>query len=367
MSVLSVIYDYQIFSEQAHGGISRYFVELCRQLSAMDGIEAEIFARFHKNRYLDGSLCPYGKSSRVPPRPFPAGVLRRVNCHLFERRVRKRHPAIIHRTYHHSGKTFGSGTRMVTTVYDMTHELFPQHFPHNSRTAQRKARDIGSADLVLCISENTRRDLREILKVPEEKSQVVHLGVSPLEFDWYPDLGTRKPFILYVGARGAYKNFFGLLQAYSSSSDLQRDFGILCFGGGPFSQAEYELMSELNIGPNRIMQVSGDDRWLAACYRNANLFVMPSMYEGFGLPVLEAMTLACPVACSRRSSLPEIAGDAAVYFDPDSVEEMRAVIESLLYDDERINRMKDLGRVHAAEYTWRKCADETLAAYRRCV
>jgi glycosyltransferase involved in cell wall biosynthesis len=173
-----------------------------------------------------------------------------------------------------------------------------------------------------------------------------------------------KPYLLYVGHRGGYKNFEGFLRAYASSLWLSDNFNVVCFGGGIFSRDEVALIKSLRLSMNHVIQVNGGDNKLASVYRDAALFVYPSLYEGFGIPPLEAMSLGCPVACSNTSSIPEVAGDAAEYFDPYDLDSMRTAMELVLSSEVRLNELIKLGKFRCARFSWDRCAKETLSVYK---
>jgi glycosyltransferase involved in cell wall biosynthesis len=179
-------------------------------------------------------------------------------------------------------------------------------------------------------------------------------------------LGADKPYILFVGSRGGHKNFENLLRAYASSTWLRDQFYLLCFGGGPFTSKENALIAQTRQA-QRVRQIGGADAQLAASYRHASLFVYPSLYEGFGIPPLEAMSLDCPVACSHTSSIPEVVGDAAAFFDPTSIDDMRQTMESVLNTSATSARLVALGRTRAGMFSWQRCAQATAAIYRQAL
>jgi len=260
----------------------------------------------------------------------------------------------------------------VSTVHDMIHERFSNWFSQNDDTARRKRATVSRASHVICISENTRRDLIELYAVDPNKVSVVYLGYEMLDAGVDSGgvslaLSKFAPYILYVGDRGGYKNCEALLRAYAGSAWLRENFRVVCFGGGLFRADELELIRELSIKPGRIEQVSGGDDVLAGYYRNAAAFVYPSLYEGFGIPPLEAMALGCPVICSNTSSIPEVVGDAGESFDPGQVESIRASIENVLQSSERRAELIRKGSRKCAEYSWDRCASETLKIYRGLV
>jgi glycosyltransferase involved in cell wall biosynthesis len=177
-------------------------------------------------------------------------------------------------------------------------------------------------------------------------------------------LGVDAPYLLYVGSRSGHKNFKGLLDAYAASAWLRKNFFLLCFGGGAFSAAEQAALAA-TATQERVRYLGGSDAVLASCYAHAALFVCPSFYEGFGIPVLEAMSLDCPVACSNSSSLPEVAGDAARLFDPASRDSIRAALEEVLNCAAAAELLKQRGRIRRGQFSWGQCAQTTLDIYRR--
>ena len=245
-------------------------------------------------------------------------------------------------------------------------------FPRRVDIARRKRAAVSRASHVICVSENTRRDLLELYELDPSKVSVVHHGYDVLKASVGPG-GTASafnkslPFLLYVGERGFYKNFKAFLCAYAGSVWLHKNFRIICFGGGNFKADELMLIRELDIKPSQIQQVGGGDNVLAVLYQNAAAFVYPSLYEGFGIPPLEAMALGCPVICSNTSSIPEVVGDAGEYFEPEHVESIRAAVENMLQSSERRAELIQKGFKKCAEYSWDRCASETLDIYRGLV
>ena len=219
--------------------------------------------------------------------------------------------------------------RRVLTIYDLIHERYPNSFINSVGTTRPKKIAANRADHVICISESTRRDLVEYCGVPEERTSVIYLGVDP-NFGQVINTTERlnpRPFLLYVGARGGYKNFNGLVKAFAKSERLRQEFDLLCFGGGAISSSELELAMALGLRPNQLIQIGGSDNILVSLYKQASALVYPSLYEGFGIPPLEAMTVGCPVICSNSSSLPEVVGDAAETFNPLDMEAILAALK----------------------------------------
>jgi glycosyltransferase involved in cell wall biosynthesis len=374
---IKILFDPQIFCAQVYGGVSRYFCELASRLPAVDSnFLIKIIAPLYVNEYI--SLVP---KSLVRGFPAPKFIFRgyghmtsfvRSGFRLFgiglgAIYIHFVNPDIIHETYFYPINPFHRRAKKVLTIYDMIHEKFPSDFPSNDKTAKYKKLAALSADHIICISESTRRDVIDILGVESHKTSVVYLGFSfftPLKNT--PNDAAHfftRPYLLYVGKRDGYKNFEQFIRAYVNSNALTEAFRIICFGGGAFTSNEIKIMSDLGISRDSVLQISGDDQLLGYFYKNAAAFVYPSLYEGFGIPPLEAMSQCCPVVCSFSSSIPEVVGDAGEYFDPNDVVGICEAIERVVFNKARTKELQLLGGKQLTKFSWDKCAQETRKVY----
>lgn len=365
---LRIAFDQQVFLLQEFGGISRYVCSLSEALSCSPAVEARIFAPLHYNGHLQGLPRRLVHGWRIPRIPKTARPVFTLSALLARRAIRRFRPDIVHETYFSKDAFAPEGARRVITVYDMISERFPAEFPGSQFTETKKFAVLG-ADHVLCISENTRRDLIEVFGIAPERTSVVYLGYDDLTPSGDGDGGTlgleaSRPYLLYVGSRGGYKNFGALVRAFASSAYLRDDFSILCFGGGALVPEELALVRQLGLSDIHVRQVSGNDALLGSMYRGAAAFVYPSLYEGFGIPPLEAMSLGCPVVCSNATSIPEVVGDAGEYFDPAEPEAVRYAIERVLQSNDRRRELVTKGHARRALFSWERCARETLDVYR---
>jgi len=362
---MKISYDYQIFSSQEYGGISRYFYEIATRISKREEFDVKILSPLYFNNYLKDcdSLNVVGRY--IPKIPKTVNIIKTLNSVTSRVLLHKRPPDIVHETYYLAKKLSPKNTITVITVYDMIHEKFREFFPLKDITTKIKAQAIKRADHVICISENTKKDLIEILGINSKAISVVYLGNS-LKTNTFPIRDNKiiqQPYILYVGLRDRYKNFARLLEAYASSSLLKSNFKLVCFGGGHFSSAELEKIKQLGLDHRTVLQVSGNDNVLANFYTYASAFVCPSLYEGFGIPLLEAMSLRCPVVCSNVSSIPEIAGNAAEYFDPNDIDHIKFSIESVVNSPEKSSTLIALGLERIKDFSWENCAKQTQSIY----
>jgi len=351
---------------QKYGGVSRYFYEIANRIAAA-GNEVELFAPLYINEYFRNDCRVRPRGIKISSLPMTGRIVGAVNAAVSRLLVRPRQDVdIFHETYYSMVDCCSLSAKRVLTIHDMIHEKFANNFSRWYKTQQIKSHAVRRADHVICISENTRRDLIALLGVPKEKTSVVYLGSSlaTQNVAVKPAEGG-KPFILYVGSRGGYKNFEGLLRAYGHSSLLKNGFSIVCFGGGGFSASELSLAESLHISQDSILYMSGTDEILAGLYTSAAAFVCPSLYEGFGIPPLEAMSFGCPVISANVSSLPEVVGDAAELFDPADEAEMRAAIERVVSTPERAQLLVDRGYERVKQFSWEKCAQDTLNIYKK--
>ena len=372
MPTTRVIYDSQIFCAQQFGGISRYFASVARELAALPGVRPLILAPFYVNDYVARLPRQLVWGRRIKPgrARVAAGAL---SAALGEVVRFARAPDIVHETYYYPQPRAPRRAPVIVSVYDMTYERFPENFRHNDPIPGWKRKSVARADHVICISEHTRRDLLELCDVAPEKVSVTYLGFDSLASLLIDEpaaqvrqrfCGSDRPYLLYVGSRTGCKNFPALIQAFAASTPLRSDFTLLCFGGGAFTPAEQDLIARAGL-TERVRWAAGPDAALASCYRHAAAFVYPSLYEGFGIPPLEAMSLDCPVVCSNASSIPEVVGDAAVTFDPADIAGMAAALERVLGSEALRGELIVRGRQRRELFSWARCAAETLGIYRK--
>jgi glycosyltransferase involved in cell wall biosynthesis len=365
---MKISFDPQIFSGQLYGGVSRYICELAFRISESSDAEVRVVAPMYLNKFLNNlsKKIVIGFKS-----PFPYGFFRlqqRVISMLFgDLILRFIKPNIIHETYYFKYPLGPKSASRVLTIHDMIHEKFKNHFPYGDKISKHKAVAASRADHIICVSESTKIDVINILGIKPEKITVIHLGFSLMT---YPNSFVRhsgRQYLLYVGNRGGYKNFLPMLEAFATSEMLCSKYDLICFGGGAFNVEELKAINALNLNPKNIIQVTGNDSNLANYYKNARAFVFPSLYEGFGIPPLEAMSYGCPVVCSNTSSIPEVVGDAGQYFDPYDKKSMQKAIEMVTNSSELRNSLVIRGRIRLKEFSWEKCASATLNVYKSLI
>lgn len=264
----------------------------------------------------------------------------------------------------------------VLTVHDLIYRLFPQYHKRLNYVYLNAAMPlyVRRAHAIITISESSKRDLVRLYDVPPEKVTVIYEAAGsqfrPVPVEAIATVRNRyalpECFMLTVGTIEPRKNLSRLLDALAMTHKKGADVKLVVVGKRGWLDEEF--FRALEDHPCResvqlLGYVPDDD--LPCLYGAADLCVVPSIYEGFGLPVLEAMACGTPVACSRASSLPELGGDAAVYFDPISVDEMSASITRVLRDESLREEMRSRGLAQASRFSWKRAARETMEVYDR--
>jgi glycosyltransferase involved in cell wall biosynthesis len=361
---MKILYDHQIFSSQVYGGISRYFYELFRCFTNDDGIDFELALRYSNNSYLLDSEFTRTKTFFKDNKFIgKTTLLDYLNSQKSRDSLLNGDYGVFHPTYYNPYFLKHVGAKpYVVTVYDMVHELYPEMFPTNDRTSEWKRLVLKHASKIIAISENTRQDMVRIYGLDEKKVDVIHLASSLQAANTSKAEQFPAEYLLFVGQRLRNKNFPFFIRAVAPLMQRDSDLAIVCAGGGGFSPEESALFDSLGIA-GRVSQLSVSDETLAALYGNARAFVFPSLYEGFGIPVLEAFACGCPVVLVESSCFPEVAGDAALYFDPLDEGALRAVMERIVSDETLRSDMRNRGFIRGREFSWNKTASETKAVY----
>lgn len=374
---MRVIFDHQIFSCQSHGGISRSHCLQALHLDGLEGAQCYIAAPAHRNlhlRALPKRLVLGGKYLQHSKDSVDTKWLLEENRQRSSQLLQDMQPDVLHETYYTGLPPISGPWRVIITIHDMTHEQHPGHCHPNDRTAQHKAMAVQHAHGIICPSEYTRSQILAHYAVSPRKVLTVPNGCALLSDSQAqgpstedalalpPALRSGAPFLLFVGHRSGFKNFNTLARALSGSRHLD-DFYLLCIGGGAFAAQERALLNEIGLsGRVFSLPVCSDER-LASLYRQAKALVYPSFCEGFGMPLVEAMLHDCSVLCARTTALPEVAGDAAAFFDPWSEQDIRQTLENVLLDEEALQNLRKAGRKRALLFSAERFARNTLSAY----
>ncbi len=258
------------------------------------------------------------------------------------------------------------GVPAVLSVMDIQHEFFPELFSASDLLARRLAYQSSaeSADSIIAISEFTKQTLVDKFKIPADKIHVVYLSG---DVSAKPDLSIDLPerFMYFPAADWKHKNHARLFRALAQLKKQGFNGKLVLTGVQSDNQAQLQkLMGELGLEDSIIHlgQISFDQ--VSGVFQRARMLIYPSLFEGFGIPPLEAMSVGVPVACSDTTSLPEVVGDAAVIFDPTDEKAIAEAIKKV-WDDENLRaRLINKGRKQAAKFSWSRMAEDTHATYK---
>src|SRR5579883_133348 len=254
--------------------------------------------------------------------------------------------------------------RLAATIYDMTCRLMPElHTPDNIRADESLVKNlISRADGLIAISENSRQDALRLLNLKPERIQVIYPGVAEVYFGARATPSER-PYVLYVGAIEPRKNVDTLLDAWAESN-VKGDYDLVIAGASGWSSSN--TMSRLASKPAgvRYLGYVPEDE-LPGLTAGATAFVYPSLYEGFGLPLAQAMAAGVPAITSTTSCLPEVAGGGAILVDPRSPSEIRSAIEKLVASPSLQEQLRTAGRARAEQYRWNLSARQSLDFFRK--
>ena len=377
---MNVLFDYQTFYIQKIGGVSNCFANLVANMP--ENIHAEIAVRESDNVHLHGKQLVEGLRScrltknnflcqrkfplkhdlfKVFARLFPQQTSLGINKNYAIQRLEEGNYDIFHPTFfdmyfmkHLHGKPF------VLTVHDMIPELF---FKKSDMQVSRKRELVKHAAHIVAVSENTKRDLVDLLHVPEERITVIYHGApEDVAYSKIPFFDFK--YLLFVGHRTAYKNFRPMVRHLQSFLQHHQDLKLVCTEA-PFSADELAFFQELDL-VDRIVHFHATDEQLLTLYHHAECFIFPSIYEGFGIPILEAYIGGCPVVLNRKSCFPEIAQDAAIYFDMDETSSnLDEQLELLFSDSAQRTLLLERQTQRLKDFSWKKAATELAEVYKK--
>ncbi len=379
---MRVLYDYQAFTMQHIGGVSK---GICSILSHMP---PQVDMRFGVEQCNNVYLRESGLIQNLPPARidwvttkrrlyFPGlGTIYRTgsrwglirSAEFFNRRLsikllKEGDYDVFHPTFFDDYfLRYLKDRPFVLTIHDMMPELFPDYFKKNDQQVVAKRKMVSLAAAIAVPSNNTKEDVVRLLGVAPERITVIHRGSPEVEVV-KEDAIVDSPYFLFVGARDVYKNFMGLLNDYQLFHQRVSDVILICVGA-PFSEAERKIIQDKGLS-NVVVRVSADDKQLKNLYAHAQAFIFPSRYEGFGLPVLEAMAYGCPLLLNNRSCFPEVAGDAALYFNSDGgASELPGLLQEVMgWDSEKRKDVIKKGYNRLELFSWKKAAEQYAELY----
>lgn len=352
---MKILFDHQLFSWQRYGGASKYFAMLLSHLPKELWDTTTIFSN---NEYVETlDLFPrkhflYNHFFRGQGR-----IMHELNKPYTCYRLKRQDYNIYHQTHFDPFGLKWIGTKpMVTTFHDINFSTLNP----DPKVVKWQQESLKRADKVIAVSENTRKDVIDLFNLDPTKVSVVYHGIEPVENLNQPRL-IENPYILYVGTRENHKNFDRFILAYSKLANKYKEIQIVCTWK-PFSQQEYVKFKDLGIS-DRIVHFSANENEMNSLYQNALFYCFPSLYEGFGLPILEAMANHCPVVLSDTSCFPEIAAEAGLYFNPTDIDDIIDKLEQAITNTSLRETLVDKGIHRVANFSWEKSAQKHLEIY----
>jgi len=370
---MKVLFDPKIFELQIFGGISLYITKILEIFLQDKEVDFELPVVYSDNYYL--KELDIKKLTKIPQGDFP--FKRQLTKFLYSQNnvktintLKKQNFDIFHPTYfddyffkHIKNKPY------VLTVHDMTNEAVPEFFVFDkfaNETIKIKKKLIENASRIIAISENTRQDILKFCNVNEEKIDLIYHGNpfdKPQEFIWLEELPEK--YLLFIGQRAKYKNFYSFINSIAELLKQDKDLYLVVTGGNDFNKSEIEFIKALGIKDKVIKLPVQSHEQLLAYYKQATCFVFPSIYEGFGFPLLEAFQSECPLVCSNTSSFPEVAGEGAVYFDPYDEISMKNAVSKIIYDKELQNSLIQKGKKQVEKFSWETTVKKTKETYKK--
>lgn len=362
---MKIVFDHSAFN-QSYGGVPKYFVEVIRRM-LNSGVDVEVLIRCSSNKYvgeIKDNVIDFLPDYTFKGKPKLERIVGDV--YLLRMLLNKRDIDVFHATHYSTYAKYllNKKAKFVSTIHDMNQWAIPEYYPKFSLRKKRQEFQMNKADRIIAVSEKTKSDIVNYFPHLESKVEVIHHGVSVLDSsDVSEMIGIPEKYLLYVGARNPYKNFARLVRVFSRLSKEDVDLHLVCVGGG-FSESEKALFAQRNIPLDRVKSIPASDAELHFLYKHALAFVFPSLYEGFGLPCLEAMVNGCPVVVSDNSVFPEVCGKAGIYFDPFDEISMYNAISSALYDSAQREFVMGLMPERLSMFSWDKSAEKHIQLYR---
>ena len=358
---MHVFFDHQCYWEK-YGGVSRYFTEILK--TSVPNVNYELAIKYSNNEYIKElglQVMPLLDDWNIPKKKYLISAFNKPNTISCLKQTKAN---IVHLTHYDPYLfKYTKNKIVVSTMHDLNYFAIPQFYKRRTELLKNwQIKCAQMSDKIIVISENTKKDLVNYLNIKEENIAVIHHGVSKTFTKTTCNRIIDKPYILFVGARLAYKNFDTLLHSFANIRDKYKDLVLVCTGS-PLSPDEKKKIANIEL-TGRIIQLSVSESDLVNLYSNALMFVFPSFYEGFGLPILEAMSCECPVICSNTSCFPEIAQTAALYFNPHSSDELTDIINETLMSKQLRDNLVAKGLDRIKSFSWDLSREKHLNFYK---
>lgn len=367
---MNILYDHQVFSIQKYGGASRYFYELfIRFNGSIDTCKvASVFSEnVHYNNHFNSKFNKFFPDFHFKGK---GRIMAYFNEKQASKEIEKGKFDVFHPTYYDNYFLNRINKKpFVVTFHDMIHEKLSNQFvslKSDPKIFDNKRRLLEQSNKIIAVSETTKNDILEYFDVDSSKIDVVYLGNSLQNSETGNNRLVLDDYILFVGNRAIYKNFIFFVKAISSLL-INNNLKLICAGGGKFTQEELFLFHQLKLNDKVVFKQIINDNILANYYSHALFFCFPSLYEGFGIPILESFSCCCPVLLSIGGSLPEIGGDAALYFDPTNSDSLENAANKLINSHSLRESLKEKGLIRLKEFSWDNTFKDHLNVYKSII
>lgn len=380
---MKILYDYQAFTMQYFGGVSKCFCELISNFPT--DINYEIALKYSNNKHLANSKLKQDLQPVIIDRQSFISKYKikgahklfdylnlfhliqsaeRLNQNVSINALIRQDFDVFHPTFFNPYFLKYIGKKpFVLTVHDMIPEIFPEYFKKPNPETTLKKLLCDKATAIVTVSNNTKEDLIRFMHIPQNKIQVIYHGSPKVNIHTHSKRIITEPYFLYVGQRNYYKNFKQTLYDFANFSTKYPQYKLVCTGHS-FTIEELDLIKKLMIQDN-VIHIAPDDIQMTNLYSNAAAFIYPSLYEGFGMPILEAFSAGCIALLNDKSCFKEIGGNAALYFNSDSngsnlCSKMEMIVK---LDNEKRSALINLGIKRSEMFSWKQSSIQLMKLY----
>ena len=355
---MKILYDYQVLTNRVSGA-SRAFCEVGKRLSCDNEVRFEYL--FSENVFLKEIFGEY--------RPFLRGINFKGKSFINKKLQESYCKRIISKSdfdiFHSTGEEIYFDKLLEKPFITTFHDMIPENFLQNSPRISNRKKLTEIADRIVCVSQNTKNELLQAYPaLQSNKVDVVYHGIDKENIIYGNN--NYGEYILFVGVCQSHKNFLMSMEAIIPLLIQYEDIKVLCTGNA-FTKQELDFMAKYKL-VKRILNVGFvSNNELFTLYKYALLFLFPSLYEGFGIPILEAFVNECPACISNTSCFPEIGGDAVSYFDPKNKESILDSVKKVLENHVFAENLKKKGNERVLNFTWEKSAESMLTVYEKAL
>ncbi len=336
-------------------GVEEYVYQLIKHLTTLKESKKHCFVLYISDNSNFDFYLPDNFKIKCLKWPLPMWTQIRLSAEII-----KNKPEIFFIPVH--VLPFAHPKNSVVTIHGLEYEYYPKMYPLNHLKYLRWSTKyaLKNARKIIAVSENTKSDLIKLYGANPDKIKVIYHGVNLLKSKSQPKNKNSEKYILFIGRLETKKNIHGLIKAFNLLKKKYQVPHKLILAGSPGFGYDVLKLKIKNLKLEIIETGYIPEKEKMLLLEKAEMFVLPSFYEGFGIPILEAQAACCPVITSNISSMPEVAGDGAVLINPNNIEQITEAMYKIINDNEFKKRLIQEGRQNIKRFSWQKCAQETL-------